>query len=130
MRVIITGGRTYDDYEKMYAAIADFGVTEIAHGCARGADTLANTVAHFQDIPCMRFPAEWALHNRAAGPIRNQRMLDMFKPDAVMAFKGGRGTSDMVSRAVAAGVRVIDVDYTEDGARNTPAKPPDASGGR
>jgi hypothetical protein len=36
-------------------------------------------------------------------------MLDMEKPDLVVAFPGGRGTADMVRRAKAAGVRVVAV---------------------
>ena len=35
-------------------------------------------------------------HGNAAGPIRNQRMLDHGKPDIVVAFPGGSGTADMV----------------------------------
>lgn len=47
-----------------------------------------------------------ATNGKAAGPIRNQRMLDEGKPDLVVAFPGGRGTADMVRRAKAAGVPV------------------------
>lgn len=36
-------------------------------------------------------------------------MLDLAKPDVVVAFKGGRGTADMVRRAREAGVKVIEV---------------------
>jgi hypothetical protein len=35
-------------------------------------------------------------------------MLDEFRPDVVLAFPGGRGTADMVHRAIAAGVRVVE----------------------
>lgn len=42
----------------------------------------------------------------AAGPIRNQHMLDIGKPDVVLAFPGGRGTEDMIRRAEKAGVPV------------------------
>lgn len=42
-----------------------------------------------------------------AANMRNQRMLDEGKPDVVIAFKGGRGTADMVDRATRAGVEVI-----------------------
>lgn len=57
------------------------------------------------------FPADWAAHGRSAGPLRNARMLAEFKPDVVIAFKGSRGTQDMVSRAEAAGIRVVKVDW-------------------
>lgn len=49
----------------------------------------------------------WKDHGKAAGPIRNQLMLDDFKPDLVVAFPGGKGTADMVKKAQDAGVTVI-----------------------
>jgi formate dehydrogenase assembly factor FdhD len=36
-------------------------------------------------------------------------MLDEGKPDLVIAFTGGRGTTDMVTRAKNAGIEVIEV---------------------
>jgi hypothetical protein len=82
----------------------------VIEGGARGADALAaswvrnpgweGTVEHEQ------YPAEWSLHGKAAGPIRNQEMLDVGKPDVVYAFPGGRGTADMVRRANKAGIEV------------------------
>jgi hypothetical protein len=54
------------------------------------------------------FPADWETHGRAAGPIRNQAMLDEGKPYLVIAFWDGKskGTLDMISRATRAGVPV------------------------
>jgi hypothetical protein len=47
---------------------------------------------------------------KAAGSIRNQRMLDAEKHiDVVVAFPGGRGTADMVRRARAAGIHVLEI---------------------
>lgn len=54
-----------------------------------------------------RYNADWSLYGKAAGPIRNQRMIDKGKPDLVVAFPGGRGTADLVQRAEVAGVPVI-----------------------
>ena len=42
----------------------------------------------------------------AAGPKRNQQMLDEAKPDMVVAFPGGKGTAHMRQIAKAAGVPV------------------------
>ena len=33
-------------------------------------------------------------------------MIDEHKPDLVLAFPGGRGTADMIKRAIAAGIEV------------------------
>jgi hypothetical protein len=49
------------------------------------------------------------MQGKAAGPIRNQRMIDEGKPDLVIAFPGGRGTADMVSRAKKAGIPVQEI---------------------
>jgi len=55
------------------------------------------------------YKADWHLHGKAAGPKRNQRMLDHGRPKRVIAFPGGKGTADMVDRARVAGVDVIEV---------------------
>ena len=70
------------------------------------ADTLAAEWAQARAIPCRLFLADWTTHGRAAGPIRDQAMLDTGKPDLVVAFVGDRGTADMVRRAREAGVLV------------------------
>ena len=57
------------------------------------------------------FPAKWDLYGRAAGPIRNQEMLDVGKPSLVVYFhsdlKDSKGTKDMVERATKSGIEVI-----------------------
>jgi hypothetical protein len=59
------------------------------------------------DIKHVEMKPDWKRHGPAAGPMRNQRMLD-WGPDLVVAFAGGKGTADMVRRARAAGVDVIE----------------------
>ncbi len=109
MRVIVCGGRDYADGPRFVKEMHAHPVTAIAHGGAKGADTLANAYALMIGIPVTEYPAQWGEFGKGAGPIRNGRMLADFKPDAVIAFPGGRGTADMVARAKAAGVRVIEV---------------------
>ena len=111
MKVLICGGRDYTDWETFQEKmnILELEITEIAHGDARGADSLADDYAWLHGIPCTRFPAEWKKHGNLAGPIRNAKMLKEFQPDIVVAFPGGRGTGDMITRAMKAGVRVIEV---------------------
>lgn len=79
--------------------LGSFDVTEIAHGCARGADTLAGEWAKANDVPVKEYPAEWSLYGRRAGIFRNNDMLDDFRPDVVVAFPGGKGTAHMVETA-------------------------------
>ena len=52
------------------------------------------------------YPADWRTHGRAAGPLRNARMIAEGKPDLVIAFKGNRGTQDCCRKAEAAGIPV------------------------
>lgn len=83
------------------------GVTKVISGGATGADAAAYEWARSRCIACVVVKAEWRVYGRAAGPIRNGKMLDL-KPDFVVAFPGRDGTDDMVSQALAAGVEVID----------------------
>lgn len=80
--------------------------TVIIHGDARGADTLADAWAQRHKVAVVSFPANWEKDGRSAGNKRNQQMLDVGRPDLVVAFPGGAGTADMVKRALAAGVEV------------------------
>lgn len=84
--------------------------TLVIHGGAAGADSLAGAVAAEMHIPTIVFPADWRAHGKSAGPKRNQQMLVEGRPDAVLAFPGGRGTADMVNRAKTAKIRVVEVE--------------------
>ena len=114
MRALVCGGRDYNDKLMLWYELDFFGppeITEIISGMARGADSLAAEWATRFGFPLHKFPANWDRDGRAAGAIRNQRMLDEGKPDIVIAFLGGRGTADMVRRAERAGVRVHKVGW-------------------
>lgn len=115
MKVLVCGGRDYQDQANAYAVL-DKIKREVPHealtlicGAANGADRLAANWAIAREVPFDWFPAEWKKHGKAAGPIRNQKMLEKGQPDLVIAFPGGRGTADMVSRARAAGVEVREI---------------------
>lgn len=82
--------------------------TKVVDGAASGADTLAHDWAKAKGIRTERHKADWRLHGRAAGPIRNGVMLREAKPDLVIAFPGSDGTADMIRQARAAGVEVMD----------------------
>ena len=84
-------------------------ITRIIEGGARGDDTLGRLYGERHGIPVTTFHAEWKRLGRAAGPIRNKRMLDEGKPDLVVASPGGTGIANMMRQARAAGVEVIDV---------------------
>ena len=113
MRVLVCGGRNFDDRKLLDWALEPFKSSEtvIIHGAAAGADHMASVWAKAHGIPVERYPADWKKHGKAAGPIRNQRMIDEGKPDLVIAFPGGRGTHDMCVRAEAAGIQVEDIGW-------------------
>lgn len=108
MKVLVCGGRDYQDFHSVNTQLTSIdGITEIIHGGSSGADHMADEWARQANIPCKVYPPFWEKYGKAAGPIRNQFMIDFAKPDLVIAFPGGRGTADMVRRAKAANIRVI-----------------------
>ena len=126
MRVLVCGGRDFTDYtffrDKMEEiALARFPRMDadeygnflykvtIISGGAKGADSLAADWAAVNWAGYEEYRADWNKHGKAAGPIRNQKMLDEGKPDLVIAFQGGNGTNDMINRAKKADIEVIEV---------------------
>lgn len=111
VKVLVCGGRDFVMTDRYASAFHDIvgrvGATVVIHGAARGADIEAGKLALARGLTVVTFPADWKAHGRAAGPIRNQQMIDEGKPDLVVAFPGGAGTADMVQRAGRAGIKVI-----------------------
>lgn len=114
IKVLVCGGRDYRDrrrvFEVLDGLVMDLArppVSTIIQGEARGADTLGKVWARSRRVRVESYAADWETHGRAAGPIRNKRMLDEGRPDLVVAFPGGRGTANMVEQARAAGVEVV-----------------------
>ena len=110
-RILVTGGRDYMRGDWVNGALdmhaEDHVIDAIIQGdCPTGADMLARRWAIANNHHLERYPADWRAHGKAAGPIRNQQMIDEGRPTMVFAFPGGRGTADMVRRAKAAGIPV------------------------
>ena len=82
----------------------------IVGDCPTGADATAVQIkCESSDIQSVEvFYADWDKHGKAAGPIRNQQMVDA-RPDAVLAYWDGqsRGTLDTITRAAKAGIPVF-----------------------
>lgn len=118
-RVLVTGGRDYDDRNRLYKfmdrmvqTINGEGRTRnirLIHGAAKGADSIAAEWAEERGIPSTAYPADWETYGRSAGAIRNKLMLTEGKPHAIIAFKGGRGTQNMIQQGKKAGVPVYEV---------------------
>lgn len=111
-RPIVCGGRDFNDRDFIQRTLtylnAEYGPFEcIIHGAATGADSEAMIWAQTIGIKHLPMMPEWEKYGRKAGPIRNQRMIDEGHPDGVIAFPGGKGTSDMCHRAGIAGLRIV-----------------------
>lgn len=108
-RILVTGSREWTDRFIISAALFDFPPgTKLCHGGAKGADAIAAVVATEYGFEVTEYPARWSEHGKRAGPIRNQNMLDDFKPTLVLAFPLPQsvGTYDMIRRAKKAGIEV------------------------
>jgi hypothetical protein len=117
--VLVCGGRDYSDRERVFSILdvahAANPIALLIHGGASGADALADEWQRSRRVRTRRYNADWLHHGRKAGPIRNQLMLDDGKPHMVIAFPGGRGTTDMIKRAEKAGIPVVRVRRRRDG---------------
>lgn len=111
MKLIIAGGRDYlltpDDYEWLDMTHHLHGITEVVSGaCPSGGDAEGEAWAKDRSIPVKRFPAEWHIHGKYAGPKRNEQMA--VYADAVVLFHGGRGTASMFNMASKHGIIIWD----------------------
>jgi hypothetical protein len=108
VKTIVAGSRTVTDEHIIQVAIeaSGFEVTEVVSGAARGVDRLGEAWARLHGIAITRFPADWARHGRAAGPIRNGQMADY--AEALVAILDGesRGTKNMIDQARQRGLKV------------------------
>jgi hypothetical protein len=114
VRLLVTGDREWSDRKTMmkviYSIFKQYGGTfTVIHGNARGADKMAGEIARELGLDVLVFPAEWDKYGKAAGPIRNQQMIDEGQPDRAVAFHNnlwrGKGTKDMVTRLKKHGIR-------------------------
>ncbi|GAB36469.1 DUF2493 domain-containing protein [Gordonia otitidis] len=115
MRVLITGSRHWTDRATIRDAITaatravPASEVTIVHGdCPYGgADLIAADVATELGMRVEAHPADWKRLGKAAGPHRNQLMVDR-GADVCLAFpeQGSRGTWDCVRRARTAGIPV------------------------
>lgn len=106
MNILVTGSRDYYNEEIIKRVLLKLYETHgkdlmIIHGACRGADLTTEKVCKELQINYTGIPAKWNTLGRAAGPVRNREMADMF-PDisGCVAFHediiNSKGTKDMV----------------------------------
>jgi hypothetical protein len=120
LRLLICGDREWKDEKlirKILTTVHD-KILCVIEGECRGADLLGREAAESLQIPIMAFPANWKYIGRAAGPIRNGSMLNLGKPDRVLAFHDlidtSRGTKNMLKLAQKANIRYFVVSHAKD----------------
>ena len=111
-RILICGDRNWTDVGAIKKIIKEHAndTTTIIQGECQGADLIAKSVAKKLKIKSIGFPAEWQKYGKAAGPIRNQKMLGEGLPTIVFAFHdnivASRGTKYMVMKSKKYGIPV------------------------
>lgn len=119
-RVIIAGGRDFDDYENMSTKLNELfkdpntfnnKAIKIISGMAKGADTLAIRYADEHKLTQILFPANWKSYPRIAGFLRNEDMLSV--ATHLIAFWDGKsnGTKHMIEIAQMKGIPVWVFEY-------------------
>jgi hypothetical protein len=101
-RTLVCGSRYWTDLKKVKDTLIELNPIEIIEGGAPGADTCARIAGRELMIKVTTITAKWYKYGLAAGPIRNQEMIDL-KPDIVLAFhedlSKSKGTKDTIKRA-------------------------------
>lgn len=103
MKVIIAGGRDFNDYkllfEKCEIILSKQKDVEIVSGTARGADELGEKYAKEKSFKIKHFPADWEKYKKGAGYIRNKQMAEY--ADYLISFWDGKskGTKHMIDLA-------------------------------
>lgn len=98
MKVIIAGGRDFDNYDYLSETMKElnFIITEVICGGARGADSLGEKWAKDNGIPVKYFYPDWDGLGKYAGHARNKEMAKY--GDYLVAFwdKKSAGTQNMI----------------------------------
>lgn len=122
MRVIIAGGRMFQDYDFIWAWL-DYLLQnvmdeiEVVEGGAPGADFAGRQWAQRNNVPYKTFNAKWLELGKKAGPIRNKEMAEYAAKDkgALILFWDGKspGSASMLSLAKDYKLKIKQIIFTE-----------------
>jgi aspartate aminotransferase-like enzyme len=116
LKILVSGSRYYKNYRKILSFLTRMKQKHseviVVEGGARGADTLARKACEKLNIKCKEYNANWEKYGRAAGPIRNQQMLDDNDDIEIVAIfheelNKSKGTKDMLKRARKANKEIV-----------------------
>lgn len=103
MKIIIAGGRDFNDYYTLCRVcdhmLSEQSEIEIISGTANGADKLGEQYANDRGYRLKQFPAKWSLYGKSAGYLRNEQMAEY--GEALIVFWDGqsKGTGHMIDLA-------------------------------
>ncbi len=121
MKLAIVGGRDYKDFDTLKKTIYRyfFGKEEnnkdlflfdtIVSGAASGVDSLSARFAIENGINLVEFPADWEKWGKAAGPIRNEKIIEV--SDVVLAIWDGKSPGTRSSIDIARKLKKTTVIY-------------------
>lgn len=127
LRVIIAGGRDFNDYNLLEHNVNDIlkiydNKIRIISGTAKGADQLGEKFAKDNHYELSRFPANWDLYGKSAGYRRNAEMAKFAVENGnigiLITFWNGksRGTKHMIDLAKRYNLKIIYIiEYESDG---------------
>lgn len=101
-KLIVAGGRTFNDYEFLKQSIDELQLTnlEIVSGKARGADSLGERYARERGLVIHEFPAEWSTYGKSAGYRRNADMANFANGCICFWDEKSKGTKHMIDLAM------------------------------
>jgi hypothetical protein len=108
MRILVTGSRDWTNAVAIEHALRHRAVkgAVLVHGNCRGADIIAATIWRRLGLKDEPHPADWSLHGKAAGFIRNREMVNS-GIDLCLAFikNFSRGATNCAELADERGIR-------------------------
>ena len=123
MRILVCGGRDYNDglkvREVLDGLLIQHEIELLIHGGASGADSLAALWAEWRGVQQVVFSSA-----SVPGPTRIRIMLDALLRSGeglIVAFPGGLGTAELVDRARARGIMVLEADESAESVLAAPA---------
>lgn len=105
IKLAIVGYRNYNDYNdfsnKINNWIKEKNITvgTIISGGASGTDSLAERYAKENKIKIIIYHADWNKYGKAAGPLRNTKIVDNSTHVVAFVSKNSIGTYDTINKA-------------------------------
>jgi len=114
-RAIVTGSRCHPQLADVWVEIdriIDFRMFDewLVGDCPTGVDAVAKQLFECRDVPFRVFRADWEKYGRAAGPLRNEAMVETPGVEACFGFPfgGSKGTRGCMNLAEKAGINTFE----------------------